>query len=95
MEGHYEAISCMAKNPHHLKGIFSGSMDGEIRLWDLSSRRTVSRFLGHQGPVKGITVSTDGRILVSCGLDSTVRLWNTPALSIMESDESSANSSEV
>ncbi|XP_074293126.1 uncharacterized protein LOC141620055 [Silene latifolia] len=38
MEGHCEAISCMAKNPHHLKGIFSGSMDGEIRLWDLSSR---------------------------------------------------------
>ncbi|XP_074280839.1 uncharacterized protein LOC141605829 [Silene latifolia] len=94
MEGHCEAISCMAKNPNHLTAIFSGSMDGEIRLWDLSSRRTVSRFLGHQGPVKGITVSTDGRILVSCGLDSTVRLWNAPAPSMMESDESSANSLE-
>ncbi|KAH9619889.1 hypothetical protein KSS87_006515 [Heliosperma pusillum] len=94
MEGHCDAISCMAKNPSHLKEMFSGSMDGEIRLWDLASRRTVSRFLGHQGPVKGITVSTDGRILVSCGLDCTVRLWNAPAPSTMETDESSANSLE-
>lgn len=28
MDGHVDAISCMAKNPNHLKGIFSGSMDG-------------------------------------------------------------------
>lgn len=28
MEGHIDAVSCMAKNPNHLKGIFSGSMDG-------------------------------------------------------------------
>ena len=25
---HNEAISCMAKNPNHLKGIFAGSEDG-------------------------------------------------------------------
>lgn len=28
MDGHVDAVSCMAKNPNHLKGIFSGSMDG-------------------------------------------------------------------
>ncbi|KAL5989476.1 hypothetical protein ACLOJK_010368 [Asimina triloba] len=28
MDGHIDAVSCMAKNPNHLKGIFSGSMDG-------------------------------------------------------------------
>lgn len=84
MDGHIDAVSCMAKNPSDLKGIFSGSMDGDIRLWDIASRRTVSRFLGHQGAVKGLTASTDGRILVSCGLDCTVRLWNVPDPSIMD-----------
>lgn len=89
MDGHTDAISCMAKNPNYLKGVFSGSMDGDIRLWDIASRQTVCRFPGHQGPVKGLAASTDGRVLVSCGLDCTVRLWSVPAPSIMESDDSS------
>ncbi|URE38896.1 Sof1-like domain [Musa troglodytarum] len=37
MDGHIDAVSCMAKNPNHLKGIFSGSMDGDIRLWDIAT----------------------------------------------------------
>lgn len=89
MDGHTDAISCMTKNPNYLKGVFSGSMDGDIRLWDIASRRTVCRFPGHQGPVKGLAASTDGRILVSCGHDCTVRLWNVPAPSILEFDDSS------
>ncbi|XP_042489115.1 DDB1- and CUL4-associated factor 13-like isoform X2 [Macadamia integrifolia] len=91
MDGHIDAISCMAKNPNHLKGMFSGSMDGDIRLWDIASRRTVCQFPGHQGAVRGLTVSTDGRTLVSCGMDCTVRLWSVPAASIMESDNSYDN----
>ncbi|KAK4799069.1 hypothetical protein SAY86_024434 [Trapa natans] len=38
MDGHFDAVSCMAKNPNYLKGIFSGSMDGDIRLWDIASK---------------------------------------------------------
>jgi WD repeat and SOF domain-containing protein 1 len=28
-----DAVSCMAKNPNHLRGIFSGSMDGGTLLF--------------------------------------------------------------
>ncbi|XP_078433429.1 WD repeat and SOF domain-containing protein 1 [Wolffia australiana] len=78
MDGHADGVSCMAKNPNNLKAIFSGSMDGDIRLWDMATRRTVSQFPGHKGAVRGLTVSSDGNILVSCGTDSTVRLWSIP-----------------
>ncbi|XP_027341364.1 DDB1- and CUL4-associated factor 13 [Abrus precatorius] len=94
MDGHIDAVSCMAKNPSQLKGIFSGSMDGEIRLWDLASRRTVCQFPGHQGAVKGLTASTDGRILVSCGTDCTIRLWNVPVNTLMESGDSAKSTVE-
>lgn len=94
MDGHRDSVSCMAKNPNHLKGIFSGAMDGDIRLWDITSRQTVRQFPGHQGAVRGLTVSTDGRILVSCGTDSTVRLWSVPDTGIMDLDVSFDNSSE-
>ncbi|KAG5553528.1 hypothetical protein RHGRI_011410 [Rhododendron griersonianum] len=43
MDGHIDSVSCMAKNPNHLKGIFSGSMDGDIRLWDIASRSRPDR----------------------------------------------------
>ncbi|KAB1200682.1 DDB1- and CUL4-associated factor 13 [Morella rubra] len=88
MDGHMDAISCMAKNPNHLKGIFSGSMDGG------SSQRTVCRFPGHQGAVRGLTASTDGRFLVSCGTDCTVRLWNVPVAPLKELADSYNNSVE-
>ncbi|XP_039115534.1 DDB1- and CUL4-associated factor 13 [Dioscorea cayenensis subsp. rotundata] len=95
MDGHIDAISCMAKNPNHLKGIFSGSMDGDIRLWDMATRRTTCRFNGHQGPVRGLTVSTDGNVLVSCGNDCSVKLWKVASTfessDTVEDDEPLAN----
>ncbi|KAI3939956.1 hypothetical protein MKW98_029732 [Papaver atlanticum] len=94
MDGHIDAVSCMAKNPNHLKGIFPGSMDGNICLWDIASRKTVCQFPGHQGAVRGLSASTDGRVLVSCGTDCTVRLWSVPDSSIMRMDESSDGSTE-
>ncbi|PON97823.1 Guanine nucleotide-binding protein, beta subunit [Trema orientale] len=94
MDGHIDAVSCMAKNPNHLKGIFSGSMDGDIRLWDIASRRTVCKFPGHQGAVKGLAASTDGRLLVSCGTDCTVRLWNVPSSDLMETNDSTEKSAQ-
>ncbi|XP_071701528.1 uncharacterized protein [Rutidosis leptorrhynchoides] len=95
MDGHIDAISCMAKNPSHLKHLFSGSMDGDIRLWDIASRKTVCQYPGHQGAVSGLTVSTDGRILVSCGNDCTVRLWRIPHASGIESDDSFDSSDKL
>ncbi|MED6158560.1 hypothetical protein PIB30_033779 [Stylosanthes scabra] len=94
MDGHIDGVSCMAKNPTQLKWIFSGAMDGDIRLWDIASRRTVCQFPGHQGAIRGLTVSTDGRMLVSCGTDCTVRLWNASADNLMELSNSTKNSVE-
>ncbi|CAN6880121.1 unnamed protein product [Brassica oleracea var. botrytis] len=95
MDGHRDGISCMAKNPNYLKGIFSASMDGDIRLWDIAtSRRTVCQFPGHRGAVRGLTVSTDGNVLVSCGTDCNVRLWSVPRPSLEDSDLSSEKSIE-
>lgn len=91
MDGHIDSIKCMAKNPNYLKGIFSASCDGDIRLWDIASRKTVCQFSGHQGVVSGLTVSTDGRVLISCGQDCTVRLWRVPVANISLFGDSSDN----
>ncbi|CAM6094942.1 unnamed protein product [Calypogeia fissa] len=78
MSGHRDAVSCLIKNPRDLNCLVSGSMDGDIRLWDVAHREMVAQFPGHKGAVRGLAVSSDGMNLVSCGDDCTVRLWENP-----------------
>ena len=58
--------------------LFSSSHDNTIKIW----RPLVGlagRLDGHQGPVRAIDVSPDGRELVSASADRTARLWSVPA----------------
>ena len=47
LDGHSDGLYCLARNPRTLNSLLSGSADGEIRLWDLPSQRTLRRLLGH------------------------------------------------
>ncbi|KAK1302608.1 hypothetical protein QJS10_CPA01g01427 [Acorus calamus] len=55
----------------------SGSWDGELRLWDLSTGATTRRFVGHTKDVLSVAFSVDNRQIVSASRDRTIRLWNT------------------
>ena len=51
----------------------SGGTDGVLRVWSGGEPRELS---GHADWVSGLAWSPDGEILVSAGLDRTVRRWN-------------------
>jgi guanine nucleotide-binding protein subunit beta-2-like 1 protein len=55
----------------------SGSWDGTLRLWDLSTGCTTRRFVGHTKDVLSVAFSVDNRQIVSGSRDKTIRLWNT------------------
>ncbi|XP_065920790.1 small ribosomal subunit protein RACK1-like [Dysidea avara] len=55
----------------------SGSWDGTLRLWDLSSGNTTRRFVGHTKDVLSVAFSADNRQIVSASRDKTIKLWNT------------------
>jgi len=55
----------------------SGSWDGELRLWDISSGTTTRRFVGHTKDVLSVAFSADNRQIVSGSRDKTIKLWNT------------------
>ena len=58
--------------------LVSGDASGEIRIWDVPSRKTLRILSGHRWATRGVCVSKDGKLVVSCGDDATVRLWTLP-----------------
>ena len=78
MSGHADGVLCMAKSPASLTELVSGAADGEIRVWDVPSLKTVRVLKGHRGACRGVSASNDGGAVVSCGDDATIRLWTMP-----------------
>ena len=65
----------MAKDPGSLQRFASGSGDGVLKLWDLTSREELWQTRAHDNIVKDMCWTPD-RKLLSCGADKTVKMWD-------------------
>ena len=66
--GHTSGVSCLISNDRNL---YSGSIDGSIRVWDLSSKKSeMSIFLGEK-PIIAMTfgIVDNTKFLISCDID--------------------------
>jgi len=55
----------------------SGSWDGSLKLWEVSSGCTTKYFVGHSFDVMSVAFSICNRQIISGSRDKTIRLWNT------------------
>lgn len=76
LSGHVDGVYSMAKHPHRLNSMISGSGDGEIRIWDLSERTSPWNVKAHTGIVHGICASPNTSRFLSCSADKTVKIWD-------------------
>ncbi|HRS14606.1 MAG TPA: WD40 repeat domain-containing protein, partial [Candidatus Bipolaricaulis sp.] len=58
----------------------SGSDDGTIKLWDVTSGTGLRTLTGHTYPVNSVAFSPDGKTLASGSNDGTVLLWDVEAV---------------
>ena len=74
-KGHVDGVYSMAKDPNSLDHFASGSGDGVVKVWNLTSREELWQAQAHDGIVKGISWTRDQKLL-SCASDKSIKLFD-------------------
>jgi WD40 repeat protein len=74
--GHSGEISAISFSPDG-RWLATGSEDKSIRIWDLSTGRTLRILTGHTDLIWSLAFSPDAKRLASASQDGTLRLWDT------------------
>ena len=73
--GHVDGVYTMAKDPESLQRFASGSGDGVVKVWDLTSREEIWNTQAHEGIIKGMCWTKD-RKLITCAADKSIKLFD-------------------
>lgn len=73
--GHVDGVYSIAKDPNSLERFSSGSGDGVVKVWDLTSREEIWQTTAHENIVKGMEWTRDKKLL-TCAADRTVKLFD-------------------
>lgn len=74
-DGHVDGVYSMAKDPGSLERFASGSGDGVVKVWDMTTREEMWHTQAHENIVKGLCWTPE-RKLLSCASDKTIKLWD-------------------
>lgn len=85
LDGHREGITAVAKHPKSLSVVASGSYDGEVRFWDLPTRKCIRNIQAHDDSIKGMAYTKLGERFITIG-DNTIKIWNTKTPDYGETD---------
>src|SRR5262249_53878815 len=53
------------------------SSTGEVRVWDVTTGRSIFTLRGHTDQVQSVSFSPRGQRLASCSSDGTIMIWDT------------------
>jgi WD40 repeat protein len=83
LPGHESSVTAVAFS-HDGAQVASGDRDGEIRLWDVASRRLLGAPIETGAGIEALSFSAEDTTLASGGTDGRLGLWDTDPKSWIE-----------
>lgn len=76
-------VHCVALSPDE-RYVLGGDKAGIIRVWDLVTGKLEQTWVAHDqrswsNSIRELVFTADGKILISCSFDKTIRVWEMPA----------------
>ncbi|GAB1599686.1 DDB1- and CUL4-associated factor 13-like [Argonauta hians] len=75
LEGHKDGLSVLKKHPTSLSTLLSAAHDGEVKVWNVPTKKCISTVQAHTGVVNGLCFHPSGRYFFTCGMDKTIKQW--------------------
>ena len=75
LAGHTDGVYRITKHPKLLSVVLSGSCDGEVRIWSLASQQCLKSVPAHEGFVRGLSMTREGRGFLTVGEDKVIKQW--------------------
>src|SRR5579871_1513940 len=73
--GHVDGVYKITNDPSSLERFASGSGDGVVKIWDLTTHDELWQAKAHENIVRGLCWSRDKKLL-SCASDRTIKIWD-------------------
>lgn len=72
---HQDSILNIILHPTIKNVVFTSSSDGEICSWALHKEKCIFNLKAHERSVRSFSVNYNGKFLISCSDDNTLKLW--------------------
>nr|XP_027231987.1 DDB1- and CUL4-associated factor 13-like [Penaeus vannamei] len=73
---HSDALSAICRHPSQLSSVFTGTVEGELMLWDLPQKKSKWSVQAHNGHLGAIVTAPDGGSFFTVGNDKTIKRWS-------------------
>lgn len=81
---HKDQLSFCSFTPH-TDFLITGSIDGSVKFWKKTSGgiEFVKEYTAHDGEIRGVTVSADGRSYATAGVDGTIKIFDVDTFDLL------------
>lgn len=79
LKGHQKQVSSIAfapQNSGERAALFSGSLDGTVRVWNVNPPRERNVFTWPTGPVRAVAIAPDGMTAAAAGKSGDIVIWD-------------------